>query len=200
MKKTLLTTAVALALGVSTIAQAADTDTLNAPAGLTTTAIGGASTGGEGSAAENKPVNSYNANANGSGNSNMTSGFNDVNSHNWNIISEDGVVGYGQNIQQAVASSDLEHTIGAAAGLTIPSSAGASIAGGANFLSDNSVSGPLAQAAGFNTHAFGSDLVKSNVINNGSFNNHGGVLSAAQNTGNLYEVGQSVVVQSNGGI
>ncbi len=198
MKKTLIATAVALSLGFTMTAQAAGTDELKAPATLTTSADGGVVTTGVASPASNKANKSYNSKFNDSLNSNITSGFNDVNSHNIVDIKEDGIVGYAQDLNQAVATSDLEHMIGQPTGTpATPLNAGAT---GGNLLVDNSTTGTSGLGAQSNLNLQGFENARANVINNGSFNNHGGVLSAAQNVGSLYEVGQSVVVQSNGGI
>jgi len=197
MKKTLMTTAVALALGASFGAQGADVDSLTAPVALTANAQGGAGTQGAGSEAKNSAKNSYNAAADDSLNTNISSGFNDVNSHNTTTIEEDGIVAFAQDLNQAVASSDLEHLIGQPAGAS--TLVGPIAALGGNILVDNSAAGTTGPAALTNT-AIGYAHSRVNTLNNGSFNNYGGVASASQNIGNLTEVGQSVVVQSNGGI
>ena len=198
MKKTLIATAVALSLGFTMTAQAAGKDELKAPAKLTTSADGGVVTAGDASPASNKANKSYNSKFSDSLNSNITSGFNDVNSHNIVDIKEDGIVGYAQDLNQAVATSDLEHMIGQPTGTpSTPLNAGGT---GGNLLVDNGTTGTAGLGAQSNLNLKGFENTRANVINNGSFNNHGGVLSAAQNVGSLYEVGQSVVVQSNGGI
>jgi len=197
MKKTLVTTAVALALGASFSVQGADTDTLGASVALTSGATGGATTGGAGSAASNSPKHSYNSDNSNSLNTNITSGFNDVNSHNTTTIQEDGIVAFAQDLNQAVASSDLEHLIGQPLGAS--TLVGPIAVAGGNILVDNSAAGTTGPAGLTNT-AIGYAHSRVNTLNNGSFNNYGGVASASQNIGNLTEVGQSVVVQSNGGI
>ena len=196
MKKTVVATAVALALGVP-LSALADTDQLDTPGAIETKGSGGAKTMGLGSKAENKAKGSYNNSLTDSANSNISSGFNDVNSNNRVTIEEDGIVSYAQDLNQAIASSDLNNVIGAPGG-TAAAPFGTTGLGG-NMLVDNSLIGGGAQAIQSN-NVVGFTRGQYNTIGNGSFNNFGGVSSTSQDLGSMAEVGQSVVIQSNGSL
>ncbi len=199
MKKTLMTASVAVALGLSMGVQAAatDDDTLTTPAAIGTTAEGGAKTVGAASKATNKAKGSYNSTLDQAANSNISSGFNDINSHNTVDIKEDGIVSYAQDLNQAVASSDLNHVIGSRLGTT-SATAGTSALGG-NMLVDNSATGTAGLGGNLNSVASYENF-QANAISAGSFNNFGGVSSTSQDLGNMAEIGQSAVIQSNGNI
>lgn len=191
MKKTLITTAVAIALGASFSVNADQTDTINTEnlLGATNTTVG--ATAGKAATSKNSAKDSYNTSAVGSLNDNISHGFNDVNSNNLVNIGEDGIVAYAQDLDQAVASSDLNHAIG---------SAGIAGTGAANNLIAINSARSVAALSPASQASTGNTWTSTNTVSAGSFNNFGGTSSASQNVGNMTAVGQSIVVQSNGGV
>ena len=188
MKKTLLSTTVALALAASFSASAAPDDKFIANVG-SIDGVGAYSLGAQ-SPTTNAPVNSYSPELTEAQNVSLTNAYNDVNSDNTVTIGEDGNVAFAQDLDQAIAVSDLSHQVGnpiAAHGLI-----------GGNQITENGVVNAGAQNPAPNTGT-GNNWAKTNTIG-GTFNNYGGLASASQNAGSTNAIGQSIVVQSNGGI
>ena len=174
MKKTLLSTAVAFALGMpfSVLADTAQTAPVNSAQ------QGGAMSAGVKSPATNEPSASYNTNLNGSANINYKDVANDVNTDNATNIAQDGIVIHAQKADQAVATSDLDSTVSGNQ-MVVDGAYGVS---GVGFLSNAQTLGP-----------------KRDTTNNisASFSGAAGVSVVSQNTGSMSSIQQSTVVQSN---
>jgi len=175
MKKTLLSTAVAFALGLSFTVSADDTLTANS---VSASPTGGATSAGVKSPATNDPSASYNTTLNGSENLNFHDVANDVNSDNLTSITEDGNVIHAQKADQAVATNDLDATISG----NIMVQDGAAGTSGVGLIANTQVAGPKRTTA--------------NTIS-ASFSGAAGVSVVSQNTGSLSSIQQSTVVQSN---
>ena len=188
MKKALLTTAVAFALAAPFGASAAPDDQFLGNTG-SIDGVGAHSTGAL-SPAANTPTDSYSPELTESQNVGLTNAYNDVNSDNSISIEEDGNVAFAQDLDQAIATSDLSHEVGSAASAH-------GLAGG-NQITENGVVNAGAQNPAPNT-GVGNAWAKTNEIT-GTFQNYGGLASASQNAGSTNAIGQSIVVQSNGGI
>ena len=177
MKKSLLSITVLLAMGAALPAMAQD-DALNGDIN------GSGQKAGVFSEGALSPVTSAQKDSNNSEtldsfNSSLSQGFNDVNAHDTTNIGEDGIVASANDLNQAVASSDMNTTV-----------------------EDNKV----VVDGGFSEGAL-SPVENGNSISrtdantlNSAFNNYGGIASAQQNIGSASSVTQSVVVQSNGSI
>lgn len=174
MKKTLLTMAVACALGTSFSALG---DDQVAPGDVTTAATGGAQSGGDASEAINEASSSYNSTLNQSGNIDFKDVANDVNTDNKTTIQDDGNVIHAQRADQAVAASDLNATISG------------------NIMVQDGVSGLSGLGALGNTQA-GVTRRSSNDIAS-AFSGAAGIAVVSQSTGNMGSLQQSTVVQSN---
>ncbi len=175
MKKTLLTMAVACALGTSFSALG---DDQVAPGDVTTAATGGAQSGGDASEAINEASSSYNSTLNQSGNIDFKDVANDVNTDNKTTIQDDGNVIHAQRADQAVAASDLNATISG------------------NIMVQDGVSGISAAGALGNTQTGGVTRRSSNDIAS-AFSGAAGIAVVSQSTGNMGSLQQSTVVQSN---
>ncbi len=191
MKKTLLSTTVALALAASFSASAAPDDKFIANVG-SIDGVGAYSLGAQ-SPTTNAPVNSYSPELTEAQNVSLTNAYNDVNSDNTVTIGEDGNVAFAQDLDQAIASSDLSHLVGSPASVL-----GEGVVPGGNNVTENGVVNVGAQNPAPNTGTL-NNWAKTNTIG-GTFNNYGGLASASQNAGSTNAIGQSIVVQSNGGI
>jgi len=174
MKKTLLTMAVACALGTSFSALG---DDQVAPGDVTTAATGGAQSSGDASEAINEASSSYNSTLNQSGNIDFKDVANDVNTDNKTTIQDDGNVIHAQRADQAVAASDLNATISG------------------NIMVQDGVSGVSGLGVLANTQA-GVTRRSSNDIAS-AFSGAAGIAVVSQSTGNMGSLQQSTVVQSN---
>jgi len=181
MKKTLISTAVAFALGAPMSVYAAPVDDQLAGNVDQAVANNGAYTEGALSPSINSASASYNPKNTDSGNVSITNGFNDVNSNNLTTIGEDGIVAHANDLNQAVASNDFNQSV--LGNLVVVDS---SYTEGALSPSINSISKI--------------SRTDSNEISAGSFNSYSGIATSGQNIGSATAVQQSVVVQSNGGV
>ena len=173
MNKTLLSTAVVVALAAPFTAMAEDSFDIN---NGSTVASGAVSVGAL-SPATNNPTNSYNEALQNSQNATFREAFNEINSDNLVSISEDGNVVSGQNIDQALATSDLS----------------ASVTG--NNITQDSVHNVGAQNAAPNTQTDNTRTDTNTIAS--SFSGASGIAMVSQNTGHANSIQQSTVVQSN---
>lgn len=181
MKKTLLATAVLLALGAP-MAVFAAADELDAGTYEYADVIGGgADASGVNASASEGLRNVGNIGHSGSHNLTLDNAFNDVNSDNSTTIAEDGIVAHANELNQAIASADSKLTV----------SGNEVVMEGA--INDTSALSPIAVTV---TNVGRTEL---NSMA-GSFSNYGGIATAGQNIGSTTAVAQSVVIQSNGGI
>ena len=178
MKKTLITAAVAVAIGQPLSALAVDSADQFNDTNNTDVSVNGPVAAGDGSIATNEFSNANNVATVGSYSPVLNDSFNDINSDNAVDIAEDGVLIFGDNVNQAVASSDLK----------------ASISG--NHLYVNSAAGNVAQALASNGGPTAKKRESFNKIS-GSFSGASGITVASQNNGHAAVIEQSVVVQSN---
>ncbi|HGG58624.1 MAG TPA: hypothetical protein ENK26_01740 [Gammaproteobacteria bacterium] len=177
MKKTLISLTVMLAMGATAPLMAQD-DALNGDINGSDQKSG-VFTEGALSGITSDQENSNNAVTHDSFNAVIDNGFNDVNAHNSSAVGEDAIIASANDLNQAVASSDMNDTI---------SDNKVSIDGG---FSEGALSPVL------NVNKF--TRTDANSLNS-AFNNYGGVASAQQNIGSASSVTQAIVVQSNGSI
>jgi len=177
MKKTLISLTVMLAMGAAAPLMAQD-DALNGDI-LGSGQKSGVFTEGALSPVTSGQDGSNNAVTHDSFNAAVSNGYNDVNAHNTTTVGEDAIIASANDLNQAVASSDMNDTI---------SGNKVSIDGG---FTEAALS-PVTNANKF-------DRTDANSLNS-AFNNYGGVASAQQNIGSASSVTQAIVVQSNGSI
>ena len=173
MKRTLLSTAVVFALGIPFTAMAEDSFNLND----TSTVASGAVAIGAQSPATNTPVSSYNEVIHDSQNTSFNEAFNEINSDNLVNITQDGNVVFGQNVDQALATSDLSATVTG------------------NNITQDSVHNIGAQNPAPNSQT-NNKRTDTNTIT-ASFSGTSGIAMVSQNTGHANSIQQSTVVQSN---
>ena len=177
MKKLLLSTAVAVAMGAPFAAMGAnDGDDTFASTQNSQLNDGVVNVGAQ-NASPNAPVNSYNDQLTNSKNTSVHEGFNDVNSQNDVAITEDGNVIHAQNANQAIATTDLDATVSG------------------NIVTVDGVTNVGAQNPAPNTQT-NNKRVTSNTIT-ASFSGASGISVFSQNTGHASSIQQSTVVQSN---
>lgn len=178
MKKTLLTSAVLMAMAASTSAFAgADTLDISLAADAAAT-IGSATASGDGSSAHAVMDNAANVDVSNSFSPILNDSVNDVNSDNVVTIGEDGNVLYANNADQAIAQADLDATV---SGNEVALASG---------LLDASPLSPVTNTQTGNTYT------SDNMIA-GSYSGASGIAVLSQNTGHASSIQQSVVVQSN---
>jgi len=177
MKKTLLSITVLLAMGATLPAMAQD-DAANGDI-LGSGQKSGVFTEGALSGVTSAQTDSNNATTSDSFNAGVTNGYNDINAHNTTAIGEDGIVASANDLNQAVASSDMNTTVD-----------GNKVVVDGGFT--EAALSPVTNANKFTR-------TDANTLNS-AFNNYGGIASAQQNIGSASSVTQAVVVQSNGGI
>ena len=173
MKKVLLTTAIAVAMGMS-FSAAAD-DSLNGSANASGSKAG-VFTEGALSPVTLTDKNSYNKTISGSFNPRVQEGFNDVNSDNLVKVGKDGNILYANRADQAVATTDLDSTV----------------SGNKVLVTGGFTEGALSPI----TNGDASTYNTSNTIT-GSFSGASGIAMVSQNAGHATSVQQSTVVQSN---
>ncbi|HGG58839.1 MAG TPA: hypothetical protein ENK26_02850 [Gammaproteobacteria bacterium] len=173
MKKVLLTTAIAVAMGMSFSASA--DNALNGSVNASGSKTGVFSEGAL------SPVlltdkNSYNKEISGSFNPRVDQGFNDVNSDNSVTVGGDANILYANRADQAIATTDLDSTV---------SGNKVSVTGG---FTEGALSPIInGDASTYDT---------SNTIT-GSFSGASGIAMVSQNAGHASSIQQSTVVQSN---
>ena len=177
MKRTLISLTVLLAMGAATPLMAQD-DALNGDI-LGSDQKSGVFTEGALSGVTSAQEDSNNAVTHDSFNAAVANGYNDVNAHNTTTVGEDAIVASANDLNQAIASSDMNDTID----------------GNKVSIDGGFTEGALSPVANANTIA----RTDANALNS-AFNNYGGVASAQQNIGSASSVTQAIVVQSNGGI
>jgi hypothetical protein len=174
MKKTFIYAAVAAALSMPFTVAAEDL--LNGVDGEAL-ANNGAVTIGALSPATNKPVNSYRNTNSNSDNFKSLDAFNEINSDNAVSIGQDGNVIYGNQVDQAVAASDMDAVITG------------------NIVSVNSAYSEAALSPATNKPL----NYKADTINKitGSFSGASGIAVVSQNSGHASSIQQGTLVQSN---
>jgi hypothetical protein len=173
MKKTLLTAAVAVALGAPLAAMGSDV----IGSAQNSQNIDGVLNIGAQNPAPNAPVNSYNDAINGSQNIGISEGFNEINSDNLVAITEDGNVLFAQNADQSIAQTDLDATVAG------------------NYVVVDGVLNIGAQNPAPNTQT-NNKRTATNTIGD-AFSGASGIAVISQNTGHANSIQQSTVVQSN---